>query len=84
MNNDMLKPVVQEILKPVYDELVSVTLRITSSLLNNLPNNMSDSDKEEIVKGIVSKQGEAIIKAIKTSIPDDFEKQMKEAFNGGK
>ena len=83
MNDSMIK-IVQEILKPVYDELVNTTLRITGSLLNNLSDKLSDNDKEEIVKGIVSKQGEAIITAIKTSIPDDFDKQLKEAFNGGK
>ena len=82
--NDRVKQIAREILQPFFDELVDTSCRIFSSVYDNLPNSMSIEEKEAIVKSILDKQRDALVAAVKSGVPEDFEKQMKEAFNGGK
>ena len=84
MDKSIVKQLIRETLEPVFDELVDTSFRIFSSLVDNLPDNMSDDEKRVIVENIIKQQNQAIIAGIKSSIPEDYEKQMKEAFNGRK
>lgn len=80
--SDKVKQMTREILQPFFDELVETSCRIFSSVYDNLPASMPLKEKEAIVKSIIDKQRDALIAGMKSGIPKDFEKQLKEAFNG--
>lgn len=82
--NDRVKQLAREILQPFFDELVDTSCRIFSSVYDNLPDSMPVEEKDAIVKSILDKQRDALVGAVKSGVPEDFEKQLKEAFNGGK
>ncbi len=82
--NDKIKQMTREILQPFFDELIETSCRIFSSVYGNLPNDMPIEEKDAVVKSILDKQRDALVAGVKSSIPEDFEKQLKEAFNGGK
>lgn len=82
--NDKIKQMTREILQPFFDELIETSCRIFSSVYDNLPNDMPIEEKDAVVKSILDKQRDALVAGVKSSIPEDFEKQLKEAFNGGK
>lgn len=82
--NDRVKQMAREILQPFFDELVETSCRIFSSVYDNLPDSMPIEEKDAIVKSILDKQRDALVVGMKSGIPEDFEKQLKEAFNGGK
>ena len=83
-NNNEIKQMVREIMQPFFDEVIEISCRIYSPVYGNLPDSMSIEEKNSIVKPVLEKQCAAMIAGIKSSIPEDFEKQLKEAFNGGK
>lgn len=74
----------REILQPFFDEIIETSCRIFSSVYDNLPESMPLEEKEKIVKSILEKQRDVMVTGMKSGIPKDFEKQLKEAFNGGK
>lgn len=82
--NDKIKQMVKEILQPFFDEVIDTSCRIYSPVYDNLPDSMTIEEKNDIVKSVLEKQCDALIAGVKSSIPEDFEKQLKEAFNGGK
>lgn len=82
--NDKVKLIAREILQPVFDQLVDVSCGIFSSVYDNLPDNMPAEEKEKLVQGIIEQQRDALVTSIKAGVPPDFDKQLKEAMNGGK
>lgn len=82
--NDKVKQMAREILQPLFDEIIDTSCRIFSCVYDNLPDSMPIEEKDNIVKSILDKQCDIMIKSMKSGIPTDFEKQLKEAYNGGK
>ena len=82
MIDNKLKQMTREILQPFFDELVETSCRIFSSVSDNLPESMPIEEKDAIVKSILDKQCDALVAGLKSSIPEDFEEKLKEAFDG--
>lgn len=82
MNDDTIKQLIRETLEPVLDELVELDFKIFSNVTNNLPADMSEEQKLDLVKGVLKSHGDALVTGIKTSIPKDFDTKLKEAYNG--
>lgn len=86
-NNSMktkLTNLAKELLQPFFDQLVDTTVSCYLTLVNNLPKDMPDDAKLDIVKGVIENQSKVMINGIKQAVPEDFEQQIKEAYNGGK
>lgn len=86
-NNSMktkLTNLAKELLQPFFDQLVDTTVSCYLTLVNNLPADMPDDAKLDIVKGVIENQSKVMINGIKQAVPEDFEQQIKEAYNGGK
>ena len=84
MNKDTIKHLIRETLEPVFDELVDTSYKVFSSIADNLPKEMPDDEKLKIIEDIFKRHSEAVISGIHSGVPADLEKQLKEAFNGGK
>lgn len=82
--NSKIKQLVSENLQPFFDELIESCCKIYQAVYDNLPANMPAEEKNAIVQGILEQQRESLVNSVKSAIPADFEKQLKEAFNGGK
>lgn len=82
--NDKIKQMAKEILQPFFNEITETSCRISLSVYDNLPDSVSTEEKNIFIKSILEKLRDALIASVKSSIPEDFEKQLKEAFNGGK
>lgn len=82
MNDDNIKQLIREMLKPALDELVELNFKIFSNITNSLPTDMSEEQKLDLVKGVLKSHGDALVTGIKTSIPKDFDTKLKEAYNG--
>lgn len=82
--NSKVKQMTREILQPFFDEVIETSCRIFSSVYNNLPNEMPIEEKDNIVKSILEKQRDVLVASLKSGVPEDFDKQLKEAYNGGK
>lgn len=82
MNDDNIKQLIRKTLEPVLDELVELDFKIFSNVTNNLPADMSEEQKLDLVKGVLKSHGDALVTGIKTSIPKDFDTKLKEAYNG--
>ena len=74
MNDDNIKQLIREMLKPALDELVELNF--------SLPADMPEEQKLDLVKGVLKSHGDALVTSIKTSIPKDFDTKLKEAYNG--
>lgn len=86
-NNSMktkLTNLTKELLQPFFDQLVDTTVSCYLTLVNNLPEDMPDDAKLDIVKGVIENQSKVMINGIKQAVPEDFEQKIKEAYNGGK
>ena len=82
MNDDKIKQLIREMLKPALDELVELNFKIFSNITNSLPADMPEEQKLDLVKGVLKSHGDALANSIKTSIPKDFDTKLKEAYNG--
>lgn len=82
MTDDKIKQMIRETLEPMFDELVELNFKIFYSLTNNLPADMSAEEKEELIKGVLKSHGDMLVNAIKTSVPDDLDAKVKEAYDG--
>lgn len=82
--DEKVKQMVREILQPFFDEIVETSCRVFSSVYGNLPENMPIEEKDKIVKSILEKQRDVMVAGMKSNIPEDLDKQLKEASNGRK
>ena len=82
MTNDKIKQMIRETLEPMFDELVELNFKIFHNLTENLPADMSDKEKEELINAVLKSHGDMLVNAIKTSLPDDFDGKVKEAYDG--
>ena len=82
MTDDKIKQMIRETLEPMFDELVELNFKIFYNLTKNLPADMSAEEKEELIKDVLKSHGDMLVNAIKTSVPDDLDAKVKEAYNG--
>lgn len=82
MTDDKIKQMIRETLEPMFDELVELNFKIFYNLNRNLPADMTDKEKEELINGVLKAHGDMLVNAIKTSVPDDLDAKVKEAYNG--
>lgn len=82
MTDDKIKQMIRETLEPMFDELVELNFKIFYNLTKNLPADMPAEEKEELIKGVLKSHGDMLVNTIKTSVPDDFDTKVKEAYNG--
>lgn len=82
MTDDKIKQMIKETLEPMFDELVELNFKIISGITNNLPADMSEDQKLDLVKGVLKSHGDILVSSIKSSIPADFDTKLKEAYNG--
>lgn len=82
MTDDKIKQMIRETLEPMFDELVELNFKIFYNLTKNLPADMSTEEKEELIKGVLKSHGDMLVNVIKTSVPDDLDAKVKEAYNG--
>ena len=82
MTDDKIKQMIRETLEPMFDELVELNFKIFYNLTKNLPADMSAGEKEELINGVLKAHGDMLVNAIKTSVPDDLDAKVKEAYDG--
>ena len=82
MTDDKIKQMIRETLEPMFDELVELNFKIFYNLTKNLPADMPVEEKEELIKGVLKSHGDMLVNVIKTSVPDDLDAKVKEAYNG--
>lgn len=82
MTDDKIKQMIRETLEPMFDELVELNFKIFYNLTKNLPADMAVKEKEELIKGVLKSHGDMLVNAIKTSVPDDLDAKVKEAYDG--
>lgn len=82
MTDDKIKQMIRETLEPMFDELVELNFKIFYNLNRNLPADMTDKEKEELINDVLKAHGDMLVNAIKTSVPDDLDAKVKEAYNG--
>lgn len=82
--NDKIKPLVKELMQPVFDQLVDTCCILFGSISDNLPSNMPDEEKDKIIRQILDSQAQSIASSIKQAVPADLADKLKEATNGRK
>ena len=82
MTDEKLKQMIRETLEPMVDEIVELNFKVFYNLTKNLPADMPEDQKWEIIKGVLKSHGEALAAGIKASVPTDFDTKVKEAYNG--
>lgn len=82
MTDDKIKQMIKETLEPMFDELVELNFKVFSSITRNLPADMPEDQKLELVKGVLKSHGDQLATSIKSSMPADFDTKLKEAYNG--
>ena len=82
MTDDKIKQMIKETLEPMFDELVELNFKIISGITNNLPADMSEDQKLDLVKSVLKSHGDILVSSIKSSVPADFDTKLKEAYNG--
>lgn len=82
MTDDKIKQMIRETLEPMFDELVELNFKVFSSITKNLPADMPEDQKLDLVKSILKSHGDALVNDIKSSVPADFDTKLKEAYNG--
>ena len=81
MTDDKLKQLIRETLEPMFDELVELNFKVFCNLTNNLPAEMPEEQKLDLIKGVLKSHGEALAANIKASVPTDFDTMVKEAYD---
>ena len=82
--DDKIKQLVCELMKPVFDQLVDTCCGMFKSITDNLPADMPESEKEQIIKQILDAQAQSMVASMKGTVPEDFANKLKEAVNGRK
>lgn len=82
MNDDIIKQMIRDNLEPMFDELVELNFNIISSITKNLPADMPEDQKLDLIKNILKSHGDMLVASVKSSIPADFDTKLKEAYNG--
>lgn len=82
MTDDKIKLLIRETLEPMFNELVELNFKVFSNLTKNLPADMPEDKKLELINGILKSHGEALAASVKNSVPADFDIKIKEAYNG--
>lgn len=83
MDNN-IKQVVRELMQPVFDKLVDTCCSVLKKMMDNLPADMPESEKEKIMRQILDAQAQSMTASIKSIVPEDFANKLKEAVNGRK
>lgn len=81
MNDAIIKQMTREALKPMLEELVELSFKVISSVTSNLPADMPEDQKLDLIKSILKSHSDMLVANIKSSIPDDFDTKLKEAYN---
>ena len=81
MTDDKIKQMIRETLEPMFDELVELNFKIISGITKNLPADMPEEQKLDLIKGVLKSHGDALVASIKSSIPADFDTKLKEAYD---
>lgn len=82
--NDRIKPLVKELLQPVFDQLVDTCCSMFESITDNLPSDMPDEEKDKVIRQILDAQAQTMTASMKSIVPEDFANKLKEAVNGRK
>lgn len=82
MNDDIIKQMIRDNLEPMFDELVELNFNIISSITKNLPADMPEDQKLDLINSILKSHGDMLVASVKSSIPADFDTKLKEAYNG--
>lgn len=82
MTDDKIKQMIKETLEPMFDELVELNFKVISGITKNLPADMPEDQKLDLVKGILKSHGDMLVTSVKSSIPADFDTKLKEAYDG--
>lgn len=82
MTDDKIKQLIRETLEPMFDELVELNFKVFSNLTKNLPADMPEEQKLDLIKGVLKSHGDILAKSVKTSVPADFDTKVKEAYDG--
>ena len=82
MNDDIIKQMIRDNLEPMFDELVELNFNIISSITKNLPADMPEDKKLDLINSILKSHGDMLVASVKSSIPADFDTKLKEAYNG--
>lgn len=82
MTDDKLKQMIKETLEPMFDELVELNFKVFYNLTKNLPADMPEDQKLDLIKGVLKSHGDALAANIKASVPTDFDTKVKEAYDG--
>lgn len=82
MTDDKIKQMIRETLEPMFDELVELNFKIISGITKNLPADMPEDQKLDLIKSVLKSHGDMLVASIKSSIPADFDTKLKEAYNG--
>lgn len=83
MDNN-IKQIVRELMQPAFDKLVDTCCDMFKNIVDNLPADMPESEKEKIVRQILDAQAQSMTASIKSIVPEDFANKLKEAINGRK
>lgn len=82
--DDKIKQLVRELMQPVFDQLVDTCCSMFKNIVDNLPADMPESEKEQIIKQILDAQAQSMTASMKGIVPEDFANKLKEAVNGRK
>lgn len=82
MNDDIIKQMIRDNLEPMFDELVELNFNIISSITKNLPADMPEDKKLDLINSILKSHSDMLVASVKSSIPADFDTKLKEAYNG--
>lgn len=82
MTDKKIKQFIRETLEPMFDELVELNFKFFSTLTKNLPADMAEEQKLDLVKGVLKSHGDALVASIKSSVPVDLDTKVKEAYDG--
>lgn len=82
MTDDTIKRLIRETLEPMFDELVELNFKVFFNLTNNLPADMPEEQKLDLIKGVLKSHGDALAANIKAGVPTDFDTKVKEAYDG--
>lgn len=82
MTDDKIKQMIKETLEPLFDELVELNFKVFSNLTKNLPADMPEEQKVDLIKGVLKSHGDTLAASVKTGVPVDFDTKVKEAYDG--
>lgn len=82
MTDDKIKQMIKETLEPLFDELVELNFKVFSNLTKNLPADMPEEQKVDLVKNVLKSHGDTLAASVKASVPTDFDTKVKEAYDG--